>query len=46
MRAESTEAIQKFGTMVKSPSGYPMRSPSFFTFSCLITDEIRFATTA
>jgi len=25
--AEATEAIQKFGTMVKSPSGYPMQSP-------------------
>lgn len=25
--AESTEAIQKFGTMVKSPSGYPIQSP-------------------
>ena len=27
MRAEATEAIQKFGTMVKSPSGYPVQSP-------------------
>nr|WP_291855405.1 phage terminase small subunit P27 family [Bradyrhizobium sp.] len=25
--AEATEAIQKFGTMVKSPSGFPMQSP-------------------
>ena len=25
--AESMEAIQKFGTMVKSPSGYPIQSP-------------------
>jgi P27 family predicted phage terminase small subunit len=25
--AESTEAIQKYGTMVKSPSGYPIQSP-------------------
>jgi P27 family predicted phage terminase small subunit len=25
--AEATEAIQKFGTMVKSPTGYPMQSP-------------------
>ena len=25
--AESTENIQKFGTMVKSPSGYPIQSP-------------------
>ena len=25
--AESTEAIQKFGAMVKSPTGYPMQSP-------------------
>lgn len=25
--AEATEAIHKFGTMVKSPSGYPMQSP-------------------
>jgi P27 family predicted phage terminase small subunit len=25
--AEATEAIQKFGTMVKSPSGYPIQSP-------------------
>ena len=25
--AEATEAIQKFGTMVRSPSGYPMQSP-------------------
>src|ERR1700712_4379922 len=27
LRAEATEAIHKFGTMVKSPSGYPMQSP-------------------
>jgi P27 family predicted phage terminase small subunit len=27
MWAEATEAIQKFGTMVKSPSGYPVQSP-------------------
>lgn len=25
--AEATEAIQKFGTMVKAPTGYPMQSP-------------------
>jgi P27 family predicted phage terminase small subunit len=25
--AEATQAIQKYGTMVKSPSGYPMQSP-------------------
>ena len=25
--AESIEAIQKFGAMVKSPTGYPMQSP-------------------
>jgi len=25
--AESMEAIQKFGTMIKSPSGYPIQSP-------------------
>lgn len=25
--AEATEAIQKYGTMVKSPSGYPVQSP-------------------
>jgi P27 family predicted phage terminase small subunit len=25
--AEATEAIQKYGAMVKSPSGYPMQSP-------------------
>jgi P27 family predicted phage terminase small subunit len=25
--AEATEAIQKFGTMIKSPSGYPVQSP-------------------
>jgi Phage terminase, small subunit len=25
---EATEAIQKYGTMVKSPSGYPIQSPS------------------
>jgi P27 family predicted phage terminase small subunit len=27
MWAEATEAIQKFGTMVKSPTGYPIQSP-------------------
>ena len=27
MWAEATEAIQKFGTMVKSPSGFPVQSP-------------------
>ncbi len=27
MWAEATEAIQKYGTMVKSPSGFPMQSP-------------------
>ena len=27
MWAEATEAIQKFGTMVKSPTGYPVQSP-------------------
>lgn len=27
MWSEATEAIQKYGTMVKSPSGYPMQSP-------------------
>jgi P27 family predicted phage terminase small subunit len=27
MWAEATEAIQKYGTMVKSPSGYPVQSP-------------------
>jgi P27 family predicted phage terminase small subunit len=27
MWAEATEAIQKYGTMVKSPSGYPGQSP-------------------
>lgn len=27
MWAEATEAIQKYGAMVKSPSGYPMQSP-------------------
>lgn len=27
MWAEATEAIQKFGTMVKSPTGYPQQSP-------------------
>ena len=27
MWAEATEAIEKFGTMVKSPSGYPVQSP-------------------
>jgi P27 family predicted phage terminase small subunit len=25
--AEATEAIQKYGTMIKSPSGYPIQSP-------------------
>lgn len=25
--AEASEAIQKYGTMVKSPSGYPIQSP-------------------
>lgn len=25
--AEATEAIQKYGSMVKSPSGYPIQSP-------------------
>jgi P27 family predicted phage terminase small subunit len=25
--AEATAAIQKFGTMIKSPSGYPVQSP-------------------
>jgi P27 family predicted phage terminase small subunit len=25
--AEATENIQKFGTMIKSPSGYPIQSP-------------------
>jgi P27 family predicted phage terminase small subunit len=25
--AEATAAIQKYGTMVKAPSGYPMQSP-------------------
>jgi P27 family predicted phage terminase small subunit len=25
--AEATEAIQKYGSMVKSPTGYPMQSP-------------------
>lgn len=25
--AEATQAIQKYGAMVKSPSGYPMQSP-------------------
>lgn len=25
--SEATEAIQKYGTMVKSPTGYPMQSP-------------------
>ena len=28
MWLEATEAIQKYGTMVKSPSGYPVQSPS------------------
>jgi P27 family predicted phage terminase small subunit len=27
MWAEATEAIQKYGAMVKSPSGYPVQSP-------------------
>ena len=27
MWAEATEAVQKYGTMVKSPSGYPVQSP-------------------
>ena len=27
MWAEATEAIQKYGTMVKSPTGYPVQSP-------------------
>jgi P27 family predicted phage terminase small subunit len=27
MWAAATEAIQKFGTMVKSPTGYPVQSP-------------------
>jgi P27 family predicted phage terminase small subunit len=27
MWAEATEAIQKYGTMVKAPSGYPQQSP-------------------
>lgn len=27
MWAEATEAIQKYGTMIKSPQGYPMQSP-------------------
>ena len=27
MWAEATEAIQKFGTMVESPSGHPIQSP-------------------
>jgi P27 family predicted phage terminase small subunit len=27
MWAEATETIQKYGTMVKSPSGYPQQSP-------------------
>src|SRR4051812_49338495 len=25
--AEATEAIQKYGTMIKSPTGYPVQSP-------------------
>jgi P27 family predicted phage terminase small subunit len=25
--AEATEAIQKFGTMMKSPTGFPIQSP-------------------
>ena len=28
--AEATESIQKYGTMVKSPSGYPIQSPYVF----------------
>ena len=28
MWAEATEAIQKYGTMVKSPTGYPVQSPA------------------
>jgi len=27
MWAEATEAIQKYGTMIKSPTGYPVQSP-------------------
>jgi P27 family predicted phage terminase small subunit len=27
MWAEATESIQKYGTMVKSPTGYPIQSP-------------------
>lgn len=27
MWAEATEAVQKFGAMVKSPTGYPIQSP-------------------
>ena len=27
MWAEATEAIQKYGTMIKSPQGYPIQSP-------------------
>ena len=27
MWAEATESIQKYGTMVKSPTGYPVQSP-------------------
>ena len=27
MWAEATEAIQKYGTMIKLPSGYPVQSP-------------------
>jgi P27 family predicted phage terminase small subunit len=30
MWAEATEAIQKFGTMVKSPTGFPIQSPYVF----------------
>jgi phage terminase small subunit len=26
--AEATQAIQKYGTMVESPSGYPIQSPT------------------
>jgi P27 family predicted phage terminase small subunit len=29
MWAEATEAIQKFGTMVKSPTGYPVQHHTF-----------------
>ena len=27
MWAEATQAIQKYGSMVKSPTGYPVQSP-------------------